>query len=139
MRRPRDVSRHLRPVPDDLPRRHLYVEPIRVSELTVLLPVDQLPDDEVRVTFQVTVKDAASKRCPDLAVEVRISGPERTAAGTAHTDVFGQAWFRMSGVPGTYRCDVLDVAAGAIALERPAAPEAGPEDRGIIVSTTVTA
>ncbi len=117
MRRPRDVSRDLRPVPDDVPRRHLYVEPIRVSEL-VALPAEHLPGGEIRLTFQVTVKDAAGARCSDLAVEARVSGPARAATGTAHTDAFGQAWFRMRGVPGTYRCDILDVAAGAIALER---------------------
>lgn len=129
MRRPRDVSRHLRPVPDDLPRRHLYVEPIRVADLAVL-PLERLSDSEVRVTFQVTVKDAAGTRCPDLAVEVRVSGPERAVTGTAQTDAFGQAWFRMRGMSGMYRCDVLDVAAGAIALERP-------DTMDIIASTTV--
>ncbi len=130
MRRPRDVSRHLRPVPDDLPRRQLYVEPIRVSEL-VALPAEHLPGGEVRLAFQVTVKDAVGARCSDLAVEARVSGPARVAVGTAHTDAFGQAWFRTRGVPGTYRCDILDVAAGAIALERPA-------DSEIVASTAAT-
>ncbi len=127
-------------MPDDLPRRHLYVEPIRVAELTVLLPPDRLPDGKVRVTFQVTLKDAAGSRCPDLAVEAHVRGPDRAAAGMAHTDVFGQAWIRMRGGPGTYRCDILDVAGGAIALERPAgaSPEAGPGSGGIIASTAVT-
>ncbi len=129
MRRPRDVSSDVQAVHDDLPRRHLYVEPIRVAELVVLTP-ERLPGGAVRLTFQVTVKDAAGTRCPDLAIEARVSGPERTAAGTAHTDAFGQAWFRMTGVPGTYRCDVLDVAAGAIAVETP-------DHAGILASTAV--
>lgn len=91
------------------------------------------------MTFQVTIRDAEGKRCPDLAVEARVRGPDRTATGMAHTDVFGQAWIRMSGVPGTYRCDILDVAGGAIALERPARPrpDAG-SDSAVIASTTVT-
>lgn len=139
MGRPRDVTSRIRPVPDDVPRRHLYVEPIRVAELTALVPADHLSDSEVRVTFQVTIRDAVGKRCPDLAVEVRVRGPDRTAAGMVHTDLFGQAWIRMSGVPGTYRCDILDVAGGAIALERPARP---PPDSGpgsaVIASRTVT-
>lgn len=130
MRRPRDVSRELRPLTDDLPRRHLYVEPIRVAELAGLSP-ERLSDGEVRMTFQVTVKDAAGTRCPDLAVQARVSGPERTAVGIAHTDVFGQAWFRMRSLPGVYRCEVLDVAAGAIELERA-------DPSGVVASAVVT-
>lgn len=112
------MSSELRPVPDDLPRRHLYAEPIRVSEL-VALPPEHLPGGEFGLIFQVTVKDAAGARCPDLAVEARVRGPARVATGTAHTDVFGQAWFRMRGAAGSYRCEILDVAGGAVALERP--------------------
>lgn len=85
----------------------------------MVLPAEHLPAGELRLTFQVTVKDATGARCPELAVEARVSGPRRSAVGTAHTDAFGQAWFRTSGEAGTYRCEVLDVAAGAIALERP--------------------
>ncbi len=85
----------------------------------MVLSREYLSGGEVRLTFQVTVKDAAGARCPDVAVEARVSGPERSAVGTAHTDAFGQAWFRTSGEAGTYTCEILDVAAGAIALERP--------------------
>ncbi len=111
------MADELRPVPDDLPRRQLYREPIRVAGLDALQP-ERLEGGRVRVTFEVTIRDDAGTRCPDLAVEARIRGPERAAAGMAHTDGFGQVWFRMEGPSGQYLCEVLDVAAGAIQLTR---------------------
>lgn len=117
MRRRRDVSGDLVPVPDDLPRRQLFHEPIRVADLR-LLDVEPCGDGRARVRFQVTVRDAAGARCPDLAVEARIHGPERTGQGMVNTEQFGQAWFEMVGPPGRYECEVLDVAAGAIELVR---------------------
>lgn len=117
MRRRRDVSADLVPVPDDLPRRQLFREPIRVSDLRAL-DVQPSGDGRARVRFQVTVRDAAGTRCPDLAVEARIRGPERTGQGMVNTDQFGQAWFETVGPPGVYACEVLDVAAGAIELVR---------------------
>ena len=108
---------HLEPVPDDLPRTGLFTEPIRVDDLSVR-PIEHLEVGQVRVTFRATVKDADGKRCPDLAVEARITGPEREAGGMATTNLMGQVVYRMTGPPGTYRITIDDVAAGGLALDR---------------------
>ncbi len=115
----RDRPHLLEPVPDDLPRTGLFVEPIVVASLTVR-PEEHLDDGRIRVTFRATVKDAEGKRCPDLAVEGRVVGPEREAAGMATTNLMGQVIFRMTGPPGTYRFTVDDVAAGGLELDRDA-------------------
>jgi hypothetical protein len=105
------------PVRDDLPKRHLFTAPVAVASIEAL-PVEDLGDGRVRVTFWLNVRDAAGRRCPDLAVDARIAGPDRTGEGMGHTDEFGQVRFRMAGPPGRYRCEVLDVGAGALDLER---------------------
>lgn len=102
------------PVPNDVPYRHVVVEPLRVSAVEVL-PAEEV-EGGTRVSFRVTVTDAVGQACPDLAVEVRIAGPTRTASGEAVTDARGQARFRMTGPRGSYRCEVLDVGAGAMRL-----------------------
>ena len=104
------------PLPDDLPRRE-FTEPLRVTALDVLLP-EPTGSGQVRITFRATVRDAAGRRCPDLAVEATIAGPERSASGMAHTDLLGQVRFRMTGPDGSYRIEITDVAAGALRLDR---------------------
>lgn len=107
------------PVPDDVPKRGLFEEPVAVTDLRAREP-ETLADGRRRVTFRTVVKDAAGRRCPDLAVEARLTGPERTGDGTGHTSLMGHVDFRMTGPPGTYRIEVLDVAAGGLDLDRDA-------------------
>lgn len=104
-------------VPDDLPRDSIFEQPIRVDALSAK-DVEELDAGQVRVSFRVVVKDAVGKRCPDLAVEATIEGPERTSSGMTTTSLMGAATFRMSGPSGTYRITVDDVAAGALELDR---------------------
>lgn len=106
-------------VPDDLPRTGLFAEPIEVARLTVRDP-ERLEGGRVQVGFKAIVRDADGKRCPELAVEARIEGPERTAEGMAWTNLLGSFEFQMEGPPGTYRFEVLDVAAGGLAFDRAA-------------------
>lgn len=106
-------------VPDDLPKDGLFRAPLEVFRLTVRDP-EPLEDGRVRVGFKGAVRDADGKRCPELAVEARIEGPERTGQGMAWTDLLGAFEFQMEGPRGRYRFEVLDVAAGALALDREA-------------------
>ena len=108
----------LRKVSDDLPRDSVFEQPLVVTA-EVLGDVEAV-DGGKRVTFRVTVKDAVGKRCPDIHVEVRVVGPERTAVGEATTDMLGGARFRMSGPPGEYELTVLEVAALALRWDREA-------------------
>lgn len=119
-RRARDAELDptLTKVPDDLPRDTLFAQPIVVVALSATS--EAVDDGRHRVTFRATVKDAEGKRCPDLYVEARLSGPERRATGAVTTDLMGQARFRMAGPAGTYRCEIDDVAAGALTLDRDA-------------------
>lgn len=94
-----------------------FNEPLRVTSIEAL-PAERMDDGRVRVTFWINVRDAAGHRCPNLAVDARIVGPERAGTGMARTDQYGQVRFRMVGPPGRYRCDVLDVGAGAVEVER---------------------
>ena len=116
-RRRREIAPGGGAVPDDLPRRELFAEPIRVDRLEVLA-TERLDGGRVRVTFRATVKDATGKRCPDIAVEARIAGPDRSAGGLGTTDLMGQVRVRMTGPPGTYTCELRDVAAGGLELDR---------------------
>jgi hypothetical protein len=108
------------PVEDSHPRDGLFTQPLVVTALTAS---DPEPDagGRRRVTFRATVKDAEGRRCPDVAVDATIRGPERTASGTATTDLMGAVRFRMSGPSGTYAITVDDVAAGGLAWD----PDAG--------------
>jgi hypothetical protein len=101
------------PQPDGLPKSGLFTEPIRVTSLEVLEP-ETLDDGARRVTFRIEVKDADDKRCSDLAVDARVAGPERSATVQVTTDLFGRARVRMSGPPGRYELEVLEVAAKAL-------------------------
>lgn len=114
-----DPDAVLRKVPDDMPKDGLFAQPIVVTGITVPEPEPQ-QEGTTRVTFRATVKDAEGKRCPDLYVEAVVTGPEREAAGATTTDLMGQARFRMTGGPGTYRIAIDDVAAGALTLDRDA-------------------
>ena len=107
-------------MPDDLtkvedshPKDGLFAQPLVVTALTVADPEPQ-DGDQVRVTFRATIKDAEGRRCPDVAVDATITGPERTASGTATTDLMGAVRFRMTGPAGTYAVRVDDVAAGGL-------------------------
>jgi hypothetical protein len=125
-RRAADLDTMLEKVPDDLPKAGLFVEPVVVA---LQAPqAEALDDGSSRVTFRVTVKDAEGKRCPDVYVEATIAGPERTATGSATTDLMGQARFRMTGPAGRYAITVEDVAAGALRLDR---------DASVLDATTV--
>ena len=107
----------LQPVADDLPRDKLFAQPLVVAGVTATDPEPQ-DDGTVRVTFRATVKDADGKRCPDLAVDATITGPERTASGMAHTDLMGNVKFRMTGPAGRYTITIDDVAAGGLEWDR---------------------
>ncbi|MCA1782154.1 MAG: hypothetical protein LC679_08270 [Intrasporangiaceae bacterium] len=111
------IERH----PDGLPKRGLFTEPIRVSRLDVL-PIETLEDDQVRTTFLIEVKDAEDRRCPDLAVEATVSGPERTATVQGNTDMMGRLRFRMAGPPGAYGIHVELIAPGGLDWDTDAGP-----------------
>lgn len=100
----------LRRVPDDLPRDQLFTQPLTCD----VTGSAETHGDQHRVVFKVTVRDATGKRCPDLFVEARISGPERSATGDATTSMLGAATFRMKGPAGHYAIEVTDLAAGAL-------------------------
>lgn len=103
-------------VEDSHPKDGLFAQPLVVASLTVGDP-EPRDDGTVRVTFRATVKDAEGRRCPDVAVDATIDGPERSASGTATTDLMGAVRFRMSGPSGTYTLRVDDVAAGGLAWD----------------------
>ncbi len=103
-------------VEDSHPKDGLFSQPLVVSALTVSDP-EPRDDDQVRVTFRATIKDADGRRCPDVAVAATIVGPDRTATGTATTDLMGAVRFRMTGPSGSYRVTIDDVAAGGLAWD----------------------
>ncbi len=105
----------LQAVPDDVPKRHRFSEPVTVARLEAE-SVDPA-DGGVQVTFLVEVRDARGAPCPELAVEARLEGPERTGGGMGQTDERGQLRFRTTGPHGRYRLEVVDVGAGAINLD----------------------
>ena len=105
--------------PDGLPKTGLFAEPVRVTRLDALDP-ELVEDGRHRVTFQVEVKDAEGRRCSDLAVDARITGPERAATVQGTTDMFGRIRIRMTGPAGEYRLEVLEVAAKGLAFDRDA-------------------
>lgn len=108
-------------VADSHPRTGLFTEPVRVADLR-LREVEVLDDGRRRVVFQATIRDAEDRRCPDLSVEARVVGPERTGAGQSTTDLLGAVRVRTEGSVGTYRVEVLDVAAGGLAWDVDAGP-----------------
>ena len=100
-------------VEDSHPKDGLFSQPLVVSALVAADP-EPRDDGQVRVTFRATIKDAEGRRCPDVAVDATITGPERTATGTATTDLMGAVRFRMTGPPGTYEVAIDGVAAGGL-------------------------
>ena len=108
-------------VPDSHPKDGLFTQPVRVADLRVR-EVESLDGERRRVVFQATVRDAEDLRCPDLSVEARVTGPERTGTGQSTTDLMGSVRIRMEGPPGTYRVQIVDVAAGGLAWDAAAGP-----------------
>lgn len=108
-------------VEDSHPKDGLFRQPLVVAALTAA-DVEERGDGQVRATFRATIKDAEGRRCPDVAVEATIVGPERTATGSATTDLMGAVRFRMTGPAGSYRFTVDDVAAGGLEWDRDAGP-----------------
>lgn len=104
------------PLEDAHPKDGLLAAPVRVAALQPREP-ERLDDGQVRVTFVATVRDAEDRRCPDLAVRARIVGPHRDGGGQSATDMMGAVRVRMVGPPGTYRCEITDVAAGGLAFD----------------------
>lgn len=111
------MSPDLVKVEDSLPRDGLLQQPLTIASLSAADP-EPLADGRIRITFRVTIRDAEGRRCPDLAVEATVAGPERTANGSTTTDLLGSARFRMTGPAGTYRIRIDDVAAGAMTWEQ---------------------
>ena len=124
------------PLPDSHPRRGLIAEPVRVARLEhasteVAIDGDWVglaehpgPAAQHRVTFLLEVRSSDGARCPNIAVEVRLGGPERERTVSGATDMLGRVRFRMAGPVGSYRCEVLDVAAGGLDWDREAGPSA---------------
>lgn len=106
---------------DDRPKRGLFAEPIRITELVALDP-EPLDDGLHRVTFRLEVRDAEGRRCPELAVEARFTGPGADRVLEGATDMFGRLRFRMDGPAGTYAVTVNDVAAFGLDWDASAGP-----------------
>lgn len=102
------------PVPDDHPKDAFFTSPLRITDLVAA--VEDHPDG-VRASFVATIRDAEGRRCPEVAVHARITGPQRRATGMGHTSMMGTVTFRMAGPAGTYTCLVEDVAGGALGLD----------------------
>jgi hypothetical protein len=104
-------------LPDSHPKRGLIAEPVRVERIDheATEPVE---NDQQRVTFLVEVRSADDARCPAVAVEARVVGPERERTVSGATDMLGRIRFRMTGPAGNYRIEILDVAAGGLDWDR---------------------
>ena len=104
-------------LPDSHPKRGLIAEPVRVERIDheATEPVE---NDQQRVTFRVEVRAADDARCPAVAVEARVVGPERERTVSGATDMLGRIRFRMTGPAGSYRIEILDVAAGGLDWDR---------------------
>jgi hypothetical protein len=118
--RPRSVV-VLEPTPDGVPKRGFFAEPVHVSSVEVLDP-EPMPDGRQRVTFRIEVRDAEGRRCSELAVDARVSGPDRARDVQAVTDLFGRVRMRMTGPPGDYTLEITDVAARGLAWDRDGGP-----------------
>jgi len=110
-------------LPDSHPKRGLIAEPVRVAGLQHAT-TEFLDEGTRRITFLIEVRAADDARCAAVAVEARMTGPERTRTVSGATDLLGRVRFRMSGPPGSYRLEVTDVAAGGLDWDR----DAGPSD-----------
>jgi hypothetical protein len=83
-------------LPDSHPKRGLIAEPVRVARIEHA-GTEQLDDGSHRVTFLVEVRASDDARCPAVAVEARITGPERERTVSGATDLLGRIRFRMAG------------------------------------------
>jgi hypothetical protein len=108
-------------LPDSHPKRGLIAEPVRVGDLRHAA-TETLEDGSLRVTFLVEIRAADEARCAAIAVEARLTGPERTRTVSGATDLLGRVRFRMAGPPGPYRLEIVDVAAGGLDWDRGAGP-----------------
>jgi hypothetical protein len=116
------------PQPDGVPKSGLFTEPIAVTRLDAL-ESETLDDGRRRATFVAEVRDADGRRCPDVAVEATVSGPERTRKVAGNTDMLGRIRFRMAGPPGAYAITLVDVGAGGLAWDA----QAGPREASVTV------
>jgi len=107
--------------PDGLPKRGLFAEPVRVTKLQAL-ESDHDEHGIERATFLVEIKDAEDRRCSDVAVEARLTGPERHRTVQGTTDLMGRIRFRMASGAGSYRIELTDVAAGGLAWDEAGGP-----------------
>lgn len=115
-------------VEDSHPKDGLFRQPLVVAALWAA-DLEERGEDQVRATFRATIKDAEGRRCPDVAVEATIIGPDRTATGSATTDLMGAVRFRMTGPAGSYRVTIDDVAAGGLDWDRDAGPTTATAER----------
>lgn len=104
-------------LPDSHPKRGLIAEPVRVERIEHE-STEPLDGDLRRVTFLLELRASDDARCPNVAVEARVSGPERQRTVSGATDMLGRIRFRMSGPAGTYAIEVTDVAAGGLDWDR---------------------
>jgi hypothetical protein len=104
-------------LPDSHPKRGLIAEPVRIERIDHEA-TDPVDPDELRVTFLVEVRSSDDARCPAVAVEARVTGPERERTVSGATDMLGRIRFRMTGPAGTYRLEITDVAAGGLDWDR---------------------
>jgi len=111
-RRRRTPPITLEPLPDGLPKRGLFTEPVRVTRLTADYEAHGI--DQVRVTFLTEVRDATDRRCSDLFVEARVSSPERDRLVSGTTDLLGRIRFRIVGDPGVYTTTITNVGANGL-------------------------
>lgn len=111
-RRRRTPPITLEPLPDGLPKRGLFAEPVRVTRLTASHELQETA--QVRVTFLIEVRDAADRRCSDLFVETRVSSPDRDRLVSGTTDLLGRIRFRIVGDPGVYTASITNVGANGL-------------------------
>lgn len=106
-------------LPDSHPKHGLIAEPVRVARITHEA-TEPTGDSEHRVTFVVEIRSADDARCPAIAVEAQVGGPERERTVSGATDLLGRIRFRMTGPDGEYRIMITDVAAGGLDWDRDA-------------------
>jgi len=104
-------------LPDSHPKRGLIAEPVRVARIDHE-STEPLDGTERRVTFLLELRASDGARCPAVAVEARVSGPERQRTVSGATDMLGRIRFRMTGPAGAYAIEVTDVAAGGLDWDR---------------------
>lgn len=99
-------------LPDSHPKRGLLSEPVRVARIDH--DGTETVEDGFRVTFVVEIRAADDARCPAVAVEAHVEGPDRVRTVSGATDMLGRIRFRMTGPAGRYSLEVRDVAAGGL-------------------------